>query len=178
MSGHDGLRRYVGLLHHLPVADRARSFYLRGSFKTYVDPYYCHAEYTGNRKWGGDARGRDLVIYIHYLCLCCQSRFGEDYNFPSFFNAPRIVECHNLPLSNPKIRSAPKRKVGNIGSSEVWTTAPVPFWSCIPCSLNAFVCVYFQPLAAEYSHPVLCIMLLCLMSYRDENVTRQRVCVL
>jgi hypothetical protein len=117
------------------------------------------------------------VIYIRYLRLCCQSCFGEEYSFTSFFNVSRIVKC-NLRFLNPKICRAPKRNVGNIGCSEFWTTAPVPCCLCVPRSPNAFVCVHFQPLAAGYSHPVLCIVRLCVMSHRDENVTRQRVCVL
>jgi len=72
---------------------------------------------------------------------------------------------------------APMRYVGNIWVARF---GPPHLFRivCVPRSLNAFVCVYFHPLAAGYIHPVLCIVLLCLMSHRDENVTRQRVCVL
>jgi hypothetical protein len=60
--------------------------------------------------WG--AKGKVLVISV--IFVCCQSRFGEGCNFPSFFNVPRIVKCHNLPLLNPKMPRAPMRYAGNI----------------------------------------------------------------
>lgn len=130
MSGHDGHRRFVGLLPHIHVADRTRGCYrvyslgklqiLRGSVLFSCGIY---------RKPERGCKG-EVSSHIRYLRLCCQSRFGEYYNFPSFFNVPLIVKCHNLPLLHPKMPRAPMRHVGNIGSSEVWTTAPVPYCLC------------------------------------------------
>jgi len=62
------------------------AFSRRESFRSYVDRYYSDAEYTGNRQ-GGGCKGEGSC-HIRYLRLCCQSRFGEGYNFSSFFNVP------------------------------------------------------------------------------------------